>query len=141
MGSKEILHNKGIRATKGRIHILEILSENNKVETADSLYEKMKSEHYYIDLSTIYRALEIFKENGLVDKFDIGDGKYNYKLKENSHQHTLKCCNCLKEIQIDCPMYAIEELIKNKTGFTLVDHELKVKAICDNCSKKGNESP
>ncbi|MHC1684821.1 MAG: Fur family transcriptional regulator [Clostridiaceae bacterium] len=137
MGLKEVLNNKGIRATKGRIQILEILSENNKIETADSLFEKMNKENYCIDLSTVYRTLEIFNENGLVDKFDIGDGKYNYKLKENSHKHTIKCCNCSKEIQIDCPMYAIEELIRNKTGFTLVEHELNVKAICEKCSEKG----
>lgn len=136
MSIEDILHKKGIKATKGRIHILEILSQVNRVETADSIFEKMKKEDYYIDLSTIYRTLEIFRENDIVDKFDIGYGKYNYKLKDNNHKHILKCCNCYKEIQIDCPMYAIEELIKNKTGFTLVEHELRVKAICDKCSKE-----
>lgn len=137
MSLKEFLHKKGIKATKGRIHILEILREDNKSETADSIFEKMKKDSYSVDLSTVYRSLEIFEENGIVDKFDVGDGKYNYKLRENNHKHVLKCCNCFKEIQIDCPMYAIEELIKNKTGFTLVEHELKVKAICDKCNKEG----
>lgn len=137
MSLKELLHKKGIKATKGRIHILEMLGEDNKSKTADSIFEKMKKEEYYIDLSTIYRTLEIFHECGIVDKFDIGNGKYNYKLKENNHKHTLKCCNCYKEIQIECPMYAIEELIKNKTGYTLIEHELKVKAICDKCSNEG----
>lgn len=137
MNLKEFLNKKGIKATKGRLHILKILSEDNKAKTADIIFENMKKYNYSIDLSTIYRTLEIFHENGIVDKFDIGNGKYNYKLKENSHKHTIKCCNCLKEIQIDCPMYAIEELIKNRTGFTLVEHELKVKAICEECSEEG----
>lgn len=128
-----ILRDNGLKITKGRISVLEALFNNGKGISADYIYEQCRKNGENFNLSTIYRTLEVFEEKGLIDKFDLGDGKYNYIMKENGHKHVLKCSLCLKEVEIDCPMTQIELMIKNKTGFLPMEHELKIKGICEQC--------
>lgn len=34
-----------------------------------------------------------------------------------------------------CPIGQIEELIKRQTGFTLTEHNIEIKGICEACKK------
>lgn len=136
MNIELLLREKKIKVTKGRIYILNILAETESSVEADYVMKKCKEKGLSIDLSTVYRTLELLYEKDIVDKFDLGDGKYNYILKKEKHKHILHCSLCEKEVEIDCPMLQVEEVIKNKTGFILVEHDLKIKGICEECGRK-----
>ena len=41
-----------------------------------------------------------------------------------------------KEVEIPCPMKQFEEIVQNETGFTLVEHNLIMKGVCEDCKKK-----
>ncbi len=133
MDIEAYLKKSSIKVTKGRLNILQILLNSEDALSVDYIYEQCRKKELPIDLSTVYRTMDMFENKKLVDKFDLGDGKYNYKLKKEIHKHTLECCLCHKEVEIDCPMVQIEQIIKNKTGFTLMEHELKIKGVCDKC--------
>lgn len=130
-----LLRKKNIKVTKGRITILKVIANSSEAVSASTIYQQCKNTENYINLSTVYRSLELFEQNGIIEKFDLGNGEYEYKLKEYTHKHILECSLCKKKVEIDCPMPQIEELIKNKTGFVLLEHELKLKAICEECRK------
>lgn len=136
MDCKVCLKENKIKVTKGRIAVLDILSNSEQAMSADDMYKQLKSMGNNIDLSTVYRNLELFVEKSIIDKFDTGDGKYNYKIEEHKHKHVIECSCCHKEIEIECPMIPVEEFIKNKTDFVLLEHELKIKALCKKCLKK-----
>jgi len=136
MKLESTLKDQGIKVTKSRLAILEILLNNENAVSVDYIYELCIKNGITIDLSTVYRTMDILENKHIIDKIDLGEGKYNYKLKKDVHKHTLECCLCHKEVQIECPMVQIEEIIKNKTGFTLTEHELKIKGICDSCKNE-----
>lgn len=136
MKVENILKEHGIKVTKSRLAILEILINNEDAVTVDYIYELCIKNGITIDLSTVYRTMDILENKDIIDKINLGEGKYNYKLKKDVHKHTLECYLCHKEVQIECPMVQIEQIIKNKTGFTLMEHELKIKGICDACKKQ-----
>ncbi|WP_027626179.1 Fur family transcriptional regulator [Clostridium lundense] len=138
MNIEEFLRNNGIKVTKGRINIIEILQECNSAVTVEYIYEQCKNRNVNLDLSTVYRSLELFNNKDIVDKFDLGHGKYNYIINPDKHKHILECTVCHKEVEIDCPIRQVEELIKNKTGFTISENELdlKLKGICRDCAVK-----
>lgn len=136
MDWEQYLRDRKIKITKARVNVLDILTECDHALTVEDIYELFKLRGLSIDLSTIYRTLEILEDRDIVDKFDLGDGKYNYVIKKGVHKHILQCSLCHKQIEIDCPMLQIEELIRCKTGFTLVEHELKIKGVCEECKKK-----
>ncbi len=136
MNVNELLKDKGIKITKARVVIYNIISDSDNGISADYIFNKCIEQGLNINLSTVYRNLDMFEEKAIVEKFDLGEGKYNYVLKKHSHKHILECSLCHKEIELQCPMQQIEELVKSKTGFTLIEHELIMKGICDECKKK-----
>ena len=124
MEVKEIFKANGVKVTKARLLIYDLLKESDRSVTADYIYSK----------STVYRTLEVFLEKDLVDKFELGDGKSSYKLKNrNIHKHILECDLCHKEIEVPCPMQQIEELLRNQTGFKVKEHNLTLEGICEEC--------
>lgn len=136
MEPMEILKEKGIKITKGRIEILNILKNSEISLSAEKIYQINKCNDININLSTVYRTLELFEEKELIEKITLNDGVFSYKLKGKTHRHHLECDICHKEVEIPCPMLQIQEMVQNSTGFTLTDHDLIMKGICKDCKNK-----
>lgn len=133
---ENVLRQNSIKVTKARRTIFDIILNSENSISAEFIYNTCVETGDDINLSTVYRTLELFEEKEIVDKFDLGEGRYTYCIKKNSHMHTLRCSLCNKEIDVPCPMHQVEELVKNKTGFTLTEHHLILKGICEQCKNK-----
>ncbi|GAA0745056.1 Fur family transcriptional regulator [Clostridium oceanicum] len=141
MGSQNLLKEKKLKITKARVSILNILNVENHSLSVEDIYNMLKEKGIIINLSTVYRNLEIFSNKNLIQKFIIDDGKSKYILKKHkSPKHIVECKMCHKEIEIECPIPQIDELVTKKTGFCCVDHQLKIKGICKSCIKKKNKT-
>ena len=136
MDIKKYLKEKNIKITRGRVFIIDVLEKSEAAVSAEYIFEKCRKDGGEINLSTVYRNLELLEIKGILEKFDLGNGRYNYIIKGISHNHTLQCELCHKSVEIDCPMVQIQEIIKNKTGFTLLEHDLKLRGICNDCRAK-----
>ena len=136
MEPKEILKEKCLKITKGRIEILSILKNAENSLSAEKIYQIYRDNNININLSTIYRTLELFEEKEITEKITLNDGVFSYKLKGETHRHYLQCDICHKEVEIPCPMLQIQEMVQNSTGFTLTDHDLVMKGVCKDCKKK-----
>ena len=136
MNIKLYLKEKKIKITKGRVFILGVLEKSEAAISADYIFEECRKIGSKINLSTVYRNLELLEIKGILEKFDLGNGRYDYIIKGISHNHTLSCELCHKSVEIDCPMIQIQEIIKNNTGFTLLEHDLKLRGICSECKAK-----
>lgn len=136
MDPKELLKRKNLKITNGRIEILNILLHSENCLSAENIYQIYIKNNININLSTIYRTLELFYEKGITEKIISDDKVFSYKLKKNTHRHYLECDICHKEIEIPCPMSQIEENVKNTTGFTLTQHDLVLRGICKECKNK-----
>lgn len=132
----EIFKLKEIKITKGRIEILNILENSENSLSAEKIYQICRDNNMNINLSTIYRTLELFEDKDLIEKITQYDGVFSYKLKGETHRHHLECDICHKEVEIPCPMLQIQEMVQNTTGFTLTDHDLVMKGVCEDCKKK-----
>lgn len=107
---------------------------------AESIRDEAEARDLYINLSTVYRTLELLESINILDKFDLGEKKYNYVLKKDNHMHTLTCEICHRAVDLDCPMVKIEELINRETGFSIMEHRLELKGICADCSRRLEET-
>ncbi|MCJ7690345.1 MAG: transcriptional repressor [Clostridiaceae bacterium] len=129
------LKDNNIKITKARKNILEIILCSKEAISAKLIYALLEKDDMKIDLSTVYRTLELLESKNIINKFDLGNNVYNYALNINAHKHIITCELCHKEMVIDCPIPQIEEQIKAKTGITLTESQVYLKGICKECKK------
>ncbi len=134
--AKDILANNGYKVTTQRKRIIEILLDNtDRHMSAEEIYEIIKGESLDIGLATVYRALELFEELGIVHKLNFGDGRSRYELKEEEHHHHhLVCtgCNQVFEVAEDL-LDQLEEKIEKQYRFKILGHHLKFLGLCKEC--------
>ncbi len=136
--SKTMLKNAALKSTKKRRLLLSILQTQNKPITAEELLEQSAA-ILPMNLSTIYRTLNTFTENGILHKTLRKDGKSYFSLAKHDHTHHLICTVCQKIIPIDsCPLQELEEDLQQKTGFHITGHLLEFSGICADCLQKSN---
>lgn len=136
MNIKELLKAKNLRVTKQRRQILQILEIENNPISAEEIYNKLK-DLSNMDLSTIYRNLNILEDKNILLKTTNVDGISYYQLNNDQHKHFVTCNICHKKFLIEnCPIHELEDSIEKETGFKITGHNFEFTGICPACQKK-----
>ncbi|MBA5851286.1 transcriptional repressor [Clostridium sp. cel8] len=135
---EQYLRRYSIKVTKSRVNILKVFFTTDSSLNAKDIFNKCRENNVIMDMSTIYRTLELFEKKKIIKKFDLGLNKATYAILKKSHKHIVQCKVCHKQVEIDCPMQEIEEIVKNETGFVLIEEKLNLKldGICSQCRNK-----
>ena len=97
LDNKEFFSNHGIKNTKQRNMIFDILKEESLPLTAERVFFKAKEIDPTLSLSTVYRILDVFVDKGMVLKSSITeDNKAMFELNRMEHKHHLVCICCKK---------------------------------------------
>lgn len=81
-----------------------------------------------VDLTTIYRNLDLFVKEGTAKKLNLGDSEAQYEYKADDHHHAI-CLDCDKVIHFTAPDEKIMELLKVK-GFKPESLEITLRGVC-----------
>ena len=135
---KDEFKQKGLKNTKQRAAILEILQESDRPITAEQVYNELKEKNVPVNLSTIYRNFLFLCEKELVNKLALtGESSTFYEINRMVHRHYLVCLGCKKVLAIDdCPLESYEELLAEETNFVITGHKLDIFGYCADCQKK-----
>jgi Fur family ferric uptake transcriptional regulator len=127
------LSRKGFRLTPQRIMILEAVEAANDHVSADELYTRVCERYPHLNISTVYRTLELLKELDLVTETDMGDGRVRYHSIRKGHHHHLVCQNCGRIVDLDESVLApLKDVLYRQYRF---DAELKHLAIFGRCQQ------
>src|SRR5690606_24883424 len=121
-----------IKLTLKRKLIYDILSKSSQPMNAEEIYKLLEEK---MNLSTIYRTLEIFFNDGLVAKNHL-DNKAYYYLNHESHHHFMVCKECNQAFEFDCHLDGLIDEIKDKYGFTVMHHDLNLYGLCKDCQNQ-----
>jgi len=132
----EQLRERGFRLTPQREMVLSVMHQLDNFSTAEEIYDRVQDFSSAVDISTIYRTLELLHEFHLVASIDPGDGQRRYQLLGVHGQHLhLVCRSCGKIIGAD--LEAVEPLIKGlkeQYGFLVDANDLSMPGLCLTCS-------
>ncbi len=129
------LNDFGIKSTKGRKLILNIVENAKEPITAEDIYKQIIDEK--INLSTVYRTLSSLHELHIINKEIDKDGRALYMIVKNDHKHVLVCTKCGKKIYLkECPYTEINKQIEETTGFKIEDHNIELYGLCSTCKQK-----
>jgi Fur family transcriptional regulator, ferric uptake regulator len=131
------LRGQSRKITGPRQAILEILRRHPHPMTNREIFAAMPKGR--CDLATIYRAMHLLEEMGMVQRFDFGDRAARFELVgegDDGHHHHLVCTRCAGVVEIDeCFLREIESRIAAQNGFKAVTHKLEFFGICPDCQR------
>ncbi len=134
--SNIILKNKGIKTTVQREMVFNIVKDSKIPITIKDIYDKCKSMKK-IDLSTIYRILELYIEKNIFQKNPDSKGIIYYEYKTSSHKHFIECIKCNEKTIINyCPIKEISHKVLENTGYIISEHNIQLRGTCKKCSKR-----
>ena len=132
------LEGAGYRLTGPRRAVAQMVSEKGSHFTAAELVERAGAGHRGIGRATVFRALELFLELGVVERLDLPDGEHAYILCEPVHHHHVVCSRCGQSVEVeDCGMAAVAREVARRTGFDIEAHRLELYGLCPACRLRG----
>ena len=132
----QTLKESGHRPTPQRLMILSALRHSSGHITASEVLEQVKESYSFIDLSTVYRTLDMLKQMRMVSETHMGGDQHSYEWIEQVRHHHLVCQSCDRVVLLDDAM--LESLganILETYGFEVdIDH-LAVFGACRECRR------
>ena len=137
MEIEERLKSSGLKTTKSRKAILDILIRSDQPMAVEQIFLILKEKKIDINLSTVYRTLESLENKDLVTKISImNDDRMLFEYNQLGHRHYLVCINCKKILTVQhCPLGPYERTLEDETHFSIIGHKLYLYGYCENCQK------
>src|SRR5215470_18779419 len=96
---KGSLREKGVRLTRQRELLLELIDKSGEHLDAERLFQLAKEQDPKLNRVTVYRTLKLLKEEGLVDELDLmhqaGEQHFYETRRKGEHAHVV-CLGCGK---------------------------------------------
>lgn len=130
---KDFLASKGLRVTSQRLAIFDAAYDHIDHFTAEDLLEKAREIDSSVSRATVYRALPILTESGLIREVDVGRDYKFYMANKNAttFQAQVICLDCDKIFEIDAPfMEWYGKTVAEKLGLSVESQRLQVSARC-----------
>ncbi|HXE04733.1 MAG TPA: transcriptional repressor [Bryobacteraceae bacterium] len=134
---RQLLQQQGVRLTRQRQILLELIDGSGRHLDADSLYLLAKEKDPKINRVTVYRTLKLLKQGGLVDELDLmhfnGEQHYYETRSKQEHAHIV-CLRCGKvEEFFGEPLERLRRQVETKLGFQILIARTEVGGYCSEC--------
>jgi Fur family transcriptional regulator, ferric uptake regulator len=122
--------------TKQRRLLLEVMSDIKGHVSAKELFRLASARDNTISPATVYRSLNLFKKQGLIEEKHLGHSVCVYEIKGSMQDQHLVCSGCGKVIDFRCPLTEMVEKIKNDYGFKVIRAEVYFEGYCVDCTEQ-----
>lgn len=127
---EELCAEKGMRMTDQRRVIARILQESDDHPDVEELYRRSTKIDPRISISTVYRTVKLFEDEGIIEKHDFRDGRFRYEtVPEEHHDHMIDVSSGTVIEFHSAEIEALQERIAREHGFRLVGHRLELYGI------------
>lgn len=133
----QTLKERGLRLTRQRKLLLELLEKSGQHLDAEQLYQLAKARDPKLNRVTVYRTLKMLKEGGLVDELDLmhvsGEGHFYETRAKQEHAHII-CLRCGKvEEFFGETLQKLRRQIEAHFGFEVLLTRTEVGGYCPHC--------
>lgn len=136
---KTDLRQRGYRLTPQRQLVLEAV-DTLEHATPDDILCEVRRTASGVNISTVYRTLELLEELGLVSHAHLGHGAPTYHLADRHHHIHLVCRDCTNVIEADVDMVAdFTDKLRGTFGFETDMKHFAIFGRCADCTAKAAE--
>lgn len=128
-----LLKENNLKATPQRLAIFHMLYNTKSHPSAEMIYTSLHDTHPTMSLATVYKTLDAFSKNGLIQQLNVGEDSFRYDANACAHPHII-CTECHQVF--DMELDGVEELrerVKETTSFKLSHEQLYFYGVCPKC--------
>ena len=133
----DALGQLGYRMTPQRMMIIDAIEHAENHISAEDIFRQVVAKYPNVNVSTVYRALELLEKLGLVTKTEMGVGHIVYHPLEKGHHHHLICRECGNIINLDeSALTPLKDCLQQNYQFTADLRHLGIMGLCAECKQK-----
>jgi len=130
------LSRQGYRLTPQRVMILSVIENSDNHISAEEIYAQVVARYPRINISTVYRTLELLKQLGLIYEIELGGGRVGYHPEGRGHHHHLICRQCGAVIDVgESVLFPVQAILLQVFNFSADLKHLAIFGLCKNCQK------
>jgi Fe2+ or Zn2+ uptake regulation protein len=130
---REQFRKSGYTLTSQRRAVLEALKEARGHPSAEDIYLIVKKKNPRVALGTVYQALSVLEEIGVVDSKHWSESPTRYDLNVEPHID-IRCVGCGEVSEIPgVEQGQLEERISNNTPYEVTRTTMVVEGLCPAC--------
>jgi Fur family ferric uptake transcriptional regulator len=134
---RSTLHRKGLRMTPQRQLVLDAVAQLDHA-TPEQVATLVQTTAPSLNITTVYRALDLLEELNLVRHTHLGHGAPTYSVHEHEHVH-LACHHCGAVLEIpNTELDELTETLRTRYGFALDASHLALTGLCGDCDKEAS---
>jgi Fur family ferric uptake transcriptional regulator len=130
----ESLRDEGYRLTPQRMMILKIIYDSQGHISAEEIHQRVRQQYPFVDISTVYRTLNLLKKLRLITETDLGGGSVRYECLEHGRHHHLVCRQCGASFPLEHSLLApLEKRLLREYGFAADLDHFAIFGLCPKC--------
>lgn len=135
MTRSDKLKSVGLRVTQQRQLVLAAL-DTIRHGTPEEILTEVTKTAPGVNLSTIYRCLEVLEKSNLITHTHLGHGAPTYHVVDGDPHIHLHCGNCQRVFSLPAKLAdATLIAIKADNGFEIDPYHITFDGLCENCAK------
>ncbi|MBM5782067.1 MAG: transcriptional repressor [Pelagibacterales bacterium] len=126
---EKLCEEKRIKLTENRRIIARVISESIDHPDVEEVYARASKINNKIGIATVYRAVKMFEELGVIAKHDFGGkGRARYEKIEETEHHDHLVDITTDEVHefFDEELEKLKTKIAQEKGFELIGHRLEL---------------
>jgi Fur family ferric uptake transcriptional regulator len=137
--ARATLRAEGARAGGARAAVIELLAGEHCCLSAQEIWDRLRGGKRAPSLASVYRAVELLHELGLVQRIDVGEGvaRYEPALPSGDHHHHVVCDRCgrIAAFEDEGLEKAISSLA-SRLRHRVSAHEVVIHGECPRCARQ-----
>ena len=133
-----VLSEHGHRAGGARASVVDALGRRGGCVDADELVGVLRRARKRVGVASVYRALSLLAELGLLQRVAVAGGSARYELvgPGGDHHHHLVCddCGATTAFEDDALERAIGRLSR-RTAYSVQAHDVTLHGTCPDCQR------
>jgi Fur family ferric uptake transcriptional regulator len=133
------LISRGVRMTRQRRLLVEIIQSAERHLDALELWEKARHRDATLNKVTVYRTLALLKKHGLVDELDLlhlQGGRHYYEARTTRDHIHLACLKCGRIQEFESSLFEkLKGQIERERRFRIAVVRVEAGGYCDKCQE------
>jgi Fe2+ or Zn2+ uptake regulation protein len=134
---REKFRRSGYTLTTQRRAVLDALEESQGHPSAEEVYLTVKQKNPRVALGTVYGALSVLEEIGVIESKHWAESPARYDLNVEPHLD-IRCVHCGRVSEVEgMDIGALEKRVRAATDYRVSKTELVLEGLCPACQRSG----